>query len=231
MELNDLIPLCSQDKLELFAEYAKQLQAWNEKINLTAITQMDEIVEKHFYDCLLPLQKIPQNSHVCDVGSGAGFPGLVFAIARDDLKLTLVEPTQKRCVFLQEMIKVLNLKNVVVKNQRAEDLKEEKESFDVVTARAVANLTILSELCIPLLKQGGYFLAMKGANGLEEVEQAQFAIQTLGCRLETDDAITLQNGDGRHNLWIKKVKPTPPQYPRNYAQMKKKPLERKEHKK
>lgn len=210
-----------QEKLQ---NYTKMLVEWNSKMNLTAITDPLEIHEKHYLDCLLPLRAVPEGSVVCDVGSGAGFPGAVWAIARKDIHVVLLEPTGKRCTFLNALIHELSLENAEVVNARAEDyVKEKRESFDVVTARAVASLSILSELCVPLVKCGGIFLAMKGSKGIEEEQEAEKALKKLGCEKEETLIDTLSFGE-RINLIYRKVQSTPAKYPRNYGQIKKKPL-------
>lgn len=213
----------SQEQIEQFDEYCLLLQQWNEKMNLTAITETDEIYEKHFLDCLLSLSEEVKGC-VIDVGSGAGFPGVVWKIARPELEVVLLEPTGKRVTFLNEVIRKLNLKGITTVNERAEDyVSEARESFDVVTARAVANLPVLSELCLPLVKVGGCFLAMKGAAGKEEAEVARNAIRLLGGKTEAVEYLTL-NGAGRYNIRIRKEKATDLKYPRRYDRIKKKPL-------
>ena len=213
----------SQEQIEQFDEYCLLLQQWNEKMNLTAITETDEIYEKHFLDCLLSLSE-EVKGRVIDVGSGAGFPGVVWKIARPELEVVLLEPTGKRVTFLNEVIRKLNLKGITTVNERAEDyVSEARESFDVVTARAVANLPVLSELCLPLVKVGGCFLAMKGAAGKEEAEAARNAIRLLGGKTEAVEYLTL-NGAGRYNIRIRKEKATDLKYPRRYDRIKKKPL-------
>ncbi len=208
-----------------FGTYAEQLKEWNEKMNLTAITELPEITEKHFYDCLIPLSRKEIRGSVCDVGSGAGFPGIVWKIARPDLDMTLVEPTGKRCTFLNEMIRVLGLENIRVVNERAEEfVQNNREKFDTVTARAVANMNVLAELTVPLVKTGGYLAAMKGARGKEEAKEAENALRKLGCEPAEVVPASLPSGDERINLYCRKVKATPAVYPRNYAQIKKKPL-------
>lgn len=215
----------TEDMMAQFEQYLKLLQEWNEKMNLTAITEEEEVYEKHFYDCLLPLQHVKLKGKVADVGSGAGFPGLVFAIVHPEVSFTLIEPTGKRCTFLNEVINQLGLKNVTVENERSEDyVKEHRECFDFVTARAVANLPVLSELCLPLCKVNGIFLALKGNKGEEELEMAKHALDVLGkCKVEPyfDQ---LPNEENRWNLVIIKQAKTPMQYPRPYGRIKKKPL-------
>ena len=156
-----------------FDEYAQMLVEWNKKMNLTAITEIDEIYEKHFLDSLLPSFDMEINGSFCDVGAGAGFPSIPLKIVYPQLKVTIVETLGKRITFLNALCEKLGLKDVVLVHARAEDYaKEHRESFDIVSARAVANLPMLSELCIPLVKLNGTFLALKGANGDEEYENA-----------------------------------------------------------
>jgi 16S rRNA (guanine527-N7)-methyltransferase len=214
----------SPKQIEQFEAYMHLLQEWNEKMNLTAITKEEEIWEKHFYDSIEPFIGLSFES-MCDVGSGAGFPGIPVKIVYPDIKLTLVEPLQKRCRFLNEVKEQLGLQNVEVLNERAEDVaKAKRESFDLVSARAVARLSILSELCAPLVKVGGTFLALKGPSGDEELKNAQKGIETLGLSLKERTASTIDQAS-RLNFYFDKIKNTPKAYPRNYGQIKKKPLE------
>lgn len=215
----------TEEQLKQFDLYARLLEEWNQKMNLTAITEYEEILEKHFHDCLLPLQEFELKGSCADVGSGAGFPGLVWKIAVPSVQMTLIEPTGKRCTFLKEVISRLGLKGVTVMNERAEDAAGKyRASFDFVTARAVANLRVLSELTVPLLKKDGLFIAMKGMKGREEAKEAEHAMQELGCVLESEQETSLSEGDSRINLFYRKIKETPAKYPRNYGQIKKKPL-------
>ena len=201
------------------------LLEWNQKMNLTAIKDPEEAYEKHLLDCLLPLAyRIPQGT-VCDVGSGAGFPGLVWAIVLPDVSFTLLEPREKRCTFLRAAVNELELPNTQVVCGRAEEFaKTERESFDCVTARAVANLSVLSELCLPLVKVGGVFAALKGPKGNEEYDEAAFAVRTLGGAPAEIISDTLPSEGQRTIVYIEKTKPTPPKYPRSYAKIKQKPL-------
>lgn len=207
-----------------FDLYLKRLIAVNAVMNLTAITDPDEIIEKHFLDSLLIAPSIAHGAKLADVGSGAGFPGLPLAILRDDLKVTLIEPTTKRCTFLSELILELGLENVWVVNDRAENLPCMRETQDVVTARAVAALPILLELCVPLVKVDGLMIAMKGQKAPEELEEAKHALKTLHCTLVSADPVRLPSAGDRYNLIFKKTQTTDPKYPRAYAQIKKKPL-------
>ena len=182
----------SDTQLLQLQEYAELLKTWNEKMNLTAITEYEEVLEKHFYDCIIPLKNAYVQGSVLDVGSGAGFPGLVWKIMKPELQVTLLEPTGKRCTFLKEVISHLHLENILVVNERAEEFViNHRESFDVVTARAVANLNVLSELCVPLVKVGGYFYALKGAKGKEEELSASKAMTILGMELKEEEHYTL----------------------------------------
>ena len=232
MDFLQLQKFGTENGIEISDETVRKLQIymdllieWNEKFNLTAITDPEEIVSKHFCDSIIPLTVFDIQGRVGDVGSGAGFPGLVWKIVRPDLSVVLIEPTGKRCTFLKEVIRTLDLKDIEVKNERSEDLaKTERESFDVITARAVANLQVLSELCLPLVKQGGSFIAMKGQNIDEELHNAEHAIEVLGGKTEAVNTAQLAEGDVRNNILIRKVKHTPAQYPRNYGRITKKPL-------
>ena len=178
--------ILNQTQIEQFETYLRLLQEWNEKMNLTSITEATEIWEKHFYDSVMPFKDVKGVS-LCDVGTGAGFPGIPVAIAYPDMKVTLVEPLQKRCRFLEAIKSALHL-DVTICNQRAEDFAQEhREQFDIVTSRAVARMTILLELCAPLVKVGGTFVALKGKNGLEELRQAKLAMDTLHVSLQSED--------------------------------------------
>lgn len=212
-------------QLQQFEEYAAMLVEWNQKMNLTAITEWDDIYEKHFLDSILPSFDYKIHGSFCDVGAGAGFPGIPLKIIHPDLDLTIVETLGKRITFLQALCTKLKLEKVSCVHARAEDYaKEHRESFDIVSARAVANLTMLSELCIPLVKPHGYFLALKGANGDEEYALAKKAIRTLGCEEKRRDVHVLSDGSKRINFLFEKVMPTPIKYPRPFAQIKKNPL-------
>lgn len=217
--------LLSDNQLQQFDSYAQFLIEENEKINLTAITKYEDILEKHFYDCLLIEPFINPNSTLCDVGSGAGFPGVVLAIARPDIQVSCFEPLKKRCHFLEQLTSRLGCQNVQVVNVRAEEAVVYRESFDVVTARAVANLSILLELCAPLVKLEGSFIAMKGRNGLDELAAAKNAISQLGLITEKIiETSLISESEKRLNLMMKRIKPCAKQYPRKFAQIKKKPL-------
>lgn len=215
----------SEQQIKQYDTYAHLLIETNKVMNLTAIDDYDEILEKHFYDCLLIKQEVEGAKTFCDVGSGAGFPGLVLAIALPQTHFTLVEPTKKRCSFLENVISTCGVKNVTVVNARAEDfVSEKRESFDVVSARAVANLIMLSELCLPLVSLGGKFIAMKGLKGPEEIDRAQKAITLLGGKVNEPKQAMLSDGSLRYNITIDKIKKTPNKYPRPFSLIKKNPI-------
>lgn len=209
-----------------FDEYAELLVSWNEIINLTAITDAQGITEKHFLDstAVFKYDIIPQNSSVIDVGTGAGFPGIPMKIYRDDLKLTLLDSLNKRVGFLSEVSDSLSLGAACI-HSRAEDgakKPELREQFDIATARAVASLPVLCEYCLPYVKVGGKFVALKGPN--EDVKDSYTAYRTLGAEVENVIEYQLPCGDKRQIIVYRKVKETPKKYPRNPSQISKKPL-------
>lgn len=214
-------------QLEQFALYADLIKEWNEKINLTSIVETEEIYQKHFIDSLtLAFDLKLKDQKLCDVGSGAGFPSIPLKIAFPSLDITIVDPLQKRMAFLEMVVKELKLENVHFLVKRAEELGQEKRAyFDIVTARAVARLNILAELCLPLVKKDGYFVALKGKQGIEEKEEAAKGIEILGGKLEKEVDMKLYDDEStRINLFFKKVKDTPNKYPRQFAKIKKNPL-------
>ena len=201
-----------------FALYCTQLQEWNQRMNLTAITDDEGVAEKHFADSLLPLTmvQLPVGASLVDVGSGAGFPGLPMALARPDLRVTFLDSLQKRLTFLAQLTQMLGVPAAML-HARAEDAGQDKvcrERFDVATARAVANLNALAEYCLPLVKVGGLFLALKGAAGEEELAAAQGAITKLGGRVEAIHRYALPSGDARVLIVIRKERPPPPPDPK-----------------
>ncbi len=215
----------SDKQLEQYLQYATLLKEWNEKMNLTAITALEEVLDKHFFDSLLPSFSFNINGRLCDVGAGAGFPSIPLKIAYPNIEVVIVEPLNKRITFLKEVIKELGLEHIHCYHARAEDYaKNNRETFDVVTARAVANLTMLAELCIPLVKIDGTFLAMKGSQGEQEAIEASYATKLLGCGTPEIKKHFLQDGSSRVNLYYKKIKNTPKSYPRIFGKIKKEPL-------
>lgn len=208
--------------------YAEMLVETNKTLNLTAITDADEIVYKHFIDSLTLLECVDfkENAKVIDVGTGAGFPGVVLLIARPDLIMTLLDGTNKRLLFISNVLNALDLKANVV-HMRAELAgKDEsfREQFDVVTARAVANLNTLSEYCMPFVKIGGYFAPMKSTKTEEEVASAKGAIKILGGKIKEIKELSIDNCGERYVILTKKISQTPSKYPRASAQILKKPL-------
>ncbi len=223
--ISNLGIVVSESMKQQFSLYKNLIQEVNKVLNLTAIDDDEGIYLKHFYDSLLIEEFLEKGSSVCDIGSGAGFPGLVLAIARPDLQITCVEPTTKRTNFLSRVCEEAGLNNVTVLNERAEDIIETyRESFDYVTARAVAYLDILAELSIPFIKVGGIFIAMKGSKGMEELEVSQKALNKLNAELIDSHFYTDEVLGDRYILEIKKKAKTPKLYPRTYAKIKKTPL-------
>ena len=211
---------------EKFDTYAELLVCWNEKINLTAITNPLGITEKHFLDSLAVFRNdiIPQNSSVIDVGTGAGFPGIPMKIYRNDLKVTLLDSLNKRINFLTEVSDKLSLDMNCI-HSRAEDGAKKadlREQFDIATARAVAPLPILCEYCLPYVKIGGQFVALKGPN--EDAKASFTAYRTLGAEISDVKEYELPCGDKRQIIVYYKIKETPRKYPRNPSQIDKKPL-------
>lgn len=219
----------SPENADKFYKYYELLVEWNEKINLTAITQEDDVAVKHFLDSLNAAKGIVEDGmSVIDVGTGAGFPGLPVKIANPGISLTLVDSLNKRIGFLNEVISSLRLKDVETVHSRAEDLginKDYREKYDVCVSRAVANLTTLCELCLPFVKVGGLFVSLKGPKAEEEAEEAKRAIELLGGSLTDIKSYDLSDTDLNHNIVIiKKISHTPTKYPRKAPKPSKEPL-------
>lgn len=215
----------SQEMLNKFSKYRDLLLEWNEKFNLTAITDKDEIEEKHFIDSL-SLDKYVDldDKTLLDVGSGAGFPGIPLAIAHPTCKVHLLESNGKKVKFLNEMVKELELNNVTVINVRAEEYNK-RESFNLVTARAVKELNILLEICFHFVKVGGQFIAYKSSNINNEIENAKHAYKVLDItETKQVEYFLPKSKDKRVLLMISKTKPTKMKYPRNYSEIVKAPL-------
>lgn len=223
------IPL-SQQMGQQFMTYMSLLLEWNEKMNLTAITEEREVVLKHFVDCLslVPHLKISQGTKIIDVGTGAGFPGLPVKIACPEVSMTLLDSLQKRIGFLEEAIKAMGLKDTVCIHARAEDGGQNplyREQFDYCVSRAVANLAVLSEYCLPFVKIGGTLAALKGPDALGEIAEAESAIGKLGGKVNKVIDVTIPFTELAHKLvFIEKVSPTPKQYPRKAGKISKNPL-------
>lgn len=216
------IELTSQ-QLEKLNQFYELLISWNQKMNLTRIIEKEDVYLKHFYDSLTLSKVIDLNQDltICDVGSGAGFPGIVLKICFPNLKITLLDSLQKRVNYLNEIIKELDLKNIEAIHTRAEDYaKQNREKFDIVTARAVANLKILSELCIPMVKVNGLFIAMK-ANIEEEIENSTEILNKLDSKIERIETFYLPIENSIRNIiLIEKLKPTNNLYPRRIEKIK-----------
>ncbi len=219
----------SDTQLEQFNTYANLLVEWNEKMNLTAITEPAEIATKHFVDSLYGLKFLAGKKKIIDVGTGAGFPGLPLKIAKSDIELTLLDSLNKRLTFLTEVKSQLGLDNVTCIHTRAEDGAKTgsllRESFDGAVSRAVANLSCLCEYCLPYVKRGGVFLAYKGPEVEEELASAQNAIEILGGEVTGVFKYTIPETDITHSVVvITKIKSTPDKYPRLQGKIQKKPL-------
>lgn len=213
---------------ERFDRYAELLVEWNQKINLTAITAPDDIVIKHFVDSLLLLKAydVPQSAKMIDVGTGAGFPSVPVAMVRGDIRLTLMDSLNKRINFLTELSAELGVSAACV-HARAEEFgnkAEFREQYDVACARAVAHLRELSEYCLPFVKVGGGFVALKSVGLEQELEEAKAAIDILGGKVEDICRFTLPDGAERAIAVIRKIRPTPKKFPRPYGKIKKNPL-------
>ena len=216
-ELNRRDIFLSEDMLEKLETYALYLKEYNEKINLTAITEHDEIFDKHFFDSLILMDRTLEGTLV-DVGSGAGFPGVVLKIVNPELKVILIEPIRKRCVFLESLIEKLDLKDIEVINERGEDYcLRRRELYDYVTARAVTNLNALIEICGAMVKVGGYFIALRGKDGIREIKEASSAVKTMGFEIEKTFEDKLLDGSVRVISYLKKEKETDKKYPRKYS--------------
>lgn len=211
-----------------FGLYAQMMLAWNEKVNLTAITDDEGIAVKHFVDSLSVLPFVPQDSSVLDVGTGAGFPGIPLALARPDLSVTLLDSLDKRIRFLEAVTEALELRNVKSQHGRAEDFGRKtgwREHFDVAIARAVANLPVLMEYCLPFVRVGGLFLAMKGSGLNEEARGAERAVRILGGRIVEIRTFFLPGTDmARSIVVVEKEKPTPGAYPRKSGKPSREPI-------
>lgn len=217
--LNDL-------QMQQLHQYFEMLVETNKVMNLTGITEENDVYEKHFYDSLIFSFDLDlNNKKIVDIGTGAGFPGLVLAICYPNSQITLVEPLTKRCNFLSNVVNELNLKNVTIINKRSEELTNYKEYFDIATARAVARLNILLELIMPLVKINGLFVALKGRQGEEEINEAKNALFQLNSKIIKVQKLNLfTDNDTRINIFISPEKKISNKYPRNYSQIKKKPL-------
>ena len=216
-ELNALSIEISDVQVKQFYTYMNLLVEWNKKINLTAITEANEIVTKHFVDSLIISKYLQESKNVMDIGTGAGFPGIPLKIINKDINMDLVDSLNKRIIFLNEVIAQLGLININSIHSRAEDLariSKYREKYDVVVSRAVARLNILLEYMMPFVKVGGICICMKGSN-IDELEEAKKAIDILGGKIEKVEEISIPDTDiKRNNIIIKKIKNTTNEYPR-----------------
>ena len=223
------INLTNQQKTQ-FERYFELLVEWNQKINLTAITEKEEVYLKHFYDSIAPiLQGLIENQEIklLDIGAGAGFPSLPMKILYPQLDVTIIDSLNKRINFLQLLAEELDLEGVHFYHGRAEDFAQDKKfraQFDIVTARAVARMQVLSELTIPYLKVGGKLLALKASNAPEELTESKNALNLLFSKVEDNISYTLPNGDPRYITVVEKKKETPNKYPRKAGMPNKRPL-------
>ena len=214
------------EKLEIYARFLKE---WNDKINLTAITDDEGIAIKHFLDCLLVSKaaQFKSGDKVIDVGTGAGFPGLVIAAAFPDVQVTLLDSTGKKLKAVENIRQEMGVQNAQVVHMRAEDAgkkPEFREKYDFATARAVAELRVLLEYTLPFVKVGGKFLSLKGASAVDEIDGAKASLKTLGGKIEGINEFILPGGDKRAIINVKKISHIPPKFPRVSAQIAKKPL-------
>lgn len=221
------IPVSDKQYDKLY-KYAEMLIEWNKMVNLTAILSPEDISQKHFLDSVLPfyLFDVKKDAKIIDVGTGAGFPSCPLKIFRDDIKVTLLDSLNKRINFLKTLSDELDL-NAECIHGRAEELAHKenyREQFDMATARAVASLPMLCEYCLPFVKKGGYFIALKGGNSDDEIGASKSAIKELGGKIDKIIDYSLPNGDKRVLIAIKKISQTASKYPRNKGQITKKPL-------
>ena len=220
----------NEDMYNKFIKYMRLVQEWNQKINLTAITEDEDFIKKHFIDCIKAFKspELKNAKTVIDVGTGAGFPGMPIAILREDIEVTLLDSLNKRINFLDLVVRELGLKNVTTIHSRAEDgtrNKNLRESFDIATSRAVANMAVLSEFCLPYVKISGYFVALKGPAIEEELENSKKALSVLGGKLLRVDETIIEDTDLNHNIVVvEKIKECPKTYPRKAGTVTKKPI-------
>ncbi|HSH34923.1 16S rRNA (guanine(527)-N(7))-methyltransferase RsmG [Schnuerera sp.] len=219
-----------EEEINNFILYKQLLKEWNKKINITSITDNEEIDIKHFIDSITPLTTnlIGKNIKMIDIGTGGGFPGVPLKIMNKEMDVVLLDSLKKRITFLNDIIEKLNLENITTIHGRAEELGRDKnyrEKYDIAISRAVASLNTLNEYCLPFVKTGGYFISMKGPDVDEELKEAEKSIKILGGKLKDVKVIDLPLSDITHSLIIiEKIKETPTKYPRGGGKPKKKPL-------
>lgn len=231
-DLAELNLSLTEGQVQKFVRYYEILMEWNKKMNLTAIVEFEEVLKKHFIDSLsvLSLKEIHLEGRcsLADIGTGAGFPGIPLKILYEDMEVLLLDSLRKRTGFLNEVISELGLKSIQVVHGRAEEVSRDsayRESFDVVVSRAVADLPVLLEYCMPFVKQGGYFVAYKSLEIEDELARSGRAVDLLGGKVQECNRFFLPHSEiGRTLISVRRVKPCPHQYPRNYGMMKKHPL-------
>lgn len=225
---NEIGILLENKQINQFYQYMELLLEWNEKINLTAITEPEEIILKHFVDSMTIAKYIDKNVTLIDVGTGAGFPGIPLKIMREDIEITLLDSLNKRINFLDEVIKQLELTKIQTIHSRVEEFgqnKKYRENFDYATSRAVANLSTLAEYLMPLVKLKGTCISMKGSKVEEELQQSEKAISVLGGKIQRIEKFQLPKSDiDRNIVVIRKIKPTPQKYPRKPGTPSKEPI-------
>ena len=232
---NNFIQLLNKIDIEIndkqindFYKYMNLILEWNEKINLTAITEPSDIILKHFVDCLTIKKYINKNEKIVDIGTGAGFPGIPLAIMNKENEFTLVDSLNKRINFLNEVKENLDLKNVITIHSRAEEFGQNKiyrEKFDIAVSRAVANLSVLLEYLMPAVKLGGKLICMKGSQVEDEIKDAKYALNELGGKIVNIEEFYLPETDMKRNIiLIEKIKETPKKYPRKAGTPAKQPL-------
>lgn len=214
----------TEEQAEKYLKLYEFLVEYNENVNLTAITEFSDVIIKHFVDSVLPFTMIDikEGSSFIDVGTGAGFPSIPLMIYRNDLKGTLLEALNKRCVYLEKACELVGVKATIVHGRAEDYAKEKRGCFDIATARAVAAMPVLSEYCMPYVKKGGRFVALKSVN--EEIRESENAIKLLGGKKAVQMDYSICNGDNRRLFVIEKISDTPTKYPRNPSMIKKKPL-------
>ena len=217
-----------RSKIVKFYEYMNLLLEWNEKINLTAITEQNDIILKHFIDCLTIKKYLKDNDKIVDIGTGAGFPGIPLAIMSEANKFTLVDSLNKRVNFLNDVKEKIDLKNIEAIHSRAEEFGQNKiyrEKYDIAVSRAVANLSVLLEYLLPTVKVGGKVICMKGSQVQDEINEAKYALKELGGVIKLTDEFCLPETDMKRNIIvIEKIKNTPKKYPRKSGTPSKQPL-------
>ncbi len=229
--IDEIIEMFESAKIEIDSVQAEKFSTlfefmveYNHNVNLTAITEFRDVVMKHFIDSVLPFTmiEIPEKSRFIDVGTGAGFPALPLLIIRPDLKGTLCDSLQKRCNYLESACKKIGISAEIIHARGEELARNRREKYDFATARAVATMPVLTELCLPFVRVGGNFIALKSVN--EDLKSAESAVKILGGEIAEITDYKLPNGDDRRMAVIKKISQTPTKYPRSYANITKKPL-------